>query len=244
MPHQQTTLAGLLQQLQDTVESAAFWSDDEGIRALNQSLRFWNLLTGMWKQQVVVSTPSPASPYVSLPGSITYGMSVVWGATGKPLALSALHDLDYGKPRWEEQTTASGGVVPTVPTLWCPSGLRELVVWPADAATGMPLMVEGVAVTPVLAALTDYVDMGDQDSTAVVGMALNILAFKRGPSALAATNKYVTEFIQAAAAQNERLKYSAVFRRYLGLDMNKGFRPIVNTRPRGQAGAGQGQGEQ
>lgn len=242
MPYQQTTLAELLQQLQDTVESAAFWTDAEAIRALNQSLRLWNLLTGMWKKQVVVATPGPASPYVAIPGTLTYGTSVVWGATMRPLALSALHDLDCGKPRWEEQTTASGGTVPTRPTLWCPSGLTEIVIWPADAATEMPLLVEGVAVTPVLSALADYVDMGDQDSAAVVGMALNTLAFKRGPAAIAATGKYVTEFIQAAAAQNERLKYSAVYRKYLGLDMNRGFRPIVNARPR--AAAGQGQGEQ
>lgn len=239
MPFQRLTLAELQASLKASWDSSPFWTDAEATRYINHSLRFWNLLTGFWKRTVLIPTPAPASPYISLPGSMTFGLQVTWGATGQPLQLSGLFDLDMGRPRWEEETTTSGGAVPTVPTLWCPNGMKELVIWPQDATTGLPLVVDGVAATPVLAAAGDYVDIGDQDANAILDFALHVASFKRGQGAVAATGLRLQSFLQAATNQNSRLMYSAVFRKALGLDHVKGAKPIVDTRP-GQQGEARG----
>lgn len=238
MAFQRFTLADLQSDLKASWDSSPFWTDAEATRYINHALRFWNLLTGFWKETVLVTTPAPVSPYVSLPGSLTFGMQVVWGSTGKALQLSGLFDLDMGRPRWEEETTASGGAVPTVPTLWCPSGMKELVIWPQDAATGLPLLIDGVAATPILVNPGDFIDIGDQDVGPILDFALHVAAFKRGRAAVSATALRLRSFLQAAQAQNSRLSYSSVFRKALGLDHTKGMKPIVNLAPtqEGQAG--------
>lgn len=231
MSFQRYTLAELQDELKASWDSSPFWTDAEATRYINHSLRFWNLLTGMWKKTVLVATPNPASPYITLPGDLTFGMQITWGSTGKPLQLSSLFDLDMGQPRWQEETTASGGVVPTVPTLWGPSGMKELAIWPQDAATGQPLIVDGVAATPVLVAAGDFADIGDQDVKAVLDFALHVAVFKRGAAAVASTALRLQSFLDAAVRQNSRLMYSSVYRKALGLDHTKGQKPIVDTRP-------------
>jgi hypothetical protein len=236
MPYQQQTLAQLLAALEAGWDSAPFWTDAQGTRYINHALRLWNLLTGMWRQKVLISTVAGAH-YVALPGTLTYSATVVWGETAEPLALSALFDLDCMRLRWEEETTASGGDVPTAPVVWAPSGLTEFGIWPADASGGRPLLVDGIALTPQLSAPTDFVDIGSQDATANVKLALHIASFTRGIAAVKSTQSYLREFVQAAMDQNERLRNSSYFRKYAGLDFEKGLRPMLNTTPAGQPGA-------
>jgi hypothetical protein len=231
MPFQRLTLADLQADLKASWDSSPFWTDAEATRYINHALRFWNLLTGFWKETVLVSTPNPVSPYVPLPGALTFGMQVIWGATSKPLQLSGLFDLDMGRPRWEEETTASGGEIPTIPTLWCPSGMKELVIWPQDATMDQPLLIDGVAATPVLVNPGDFIDLGDQDAGPILDFALHVAAFKRGQGAMSSTALRLQAFLQAARAQNGRLAYSLVFRKALGLDHVKGAKPIVNMAP-------------
>lgn len=238
MPYQQITLAALQASLEASWDSAPFWSATQATRYLNHSLRLWNLLTGMWKRRVLLSTTAGAH-YLPLPSSITYGMVVVWGRTSQALQISALEDLDNGRPRWEEEGTGDGGDVPTTPQLWAPVGLTEIAIWPADATGGNPVLVDGVAQTPVLVNPGDFVDIGSQDANAIAKLALHIACFTRGMPAVKSTQAYLQEFVQAAADQNTRLRNSSYFRKYLGLDFQKGLAPMVDTVP-GGAGAGQG----
>lgn len=237
MGYQQVTLSTLLQQLKDSWESAPFWTDAEGIRAINHALRTWNLLTGMWKQRALVATTA-GSHYVTLPAALTYGMQVSWGPTGRALSLGSIHTMDLARPRWEEETTATGGGVPTTPRVWGPSGLLELFIWPADSVGGNHLVIDGVAATPVLANLTDYVDMGSQDSTIIAKYALRVESFKRGALAMQGTQVYFADFLQAAARQNDRFRLSSYYRKFMGLDADRGFRPIVRGGGQLQPGGG------
>jgi hypothetical protein len=86
--------------------------------------------------------------------------------------------------------------------------------------------------------------MGAQDATAVVRLALHIACFKRGIAATKTTEAYLREFVQAAAAQNDRLKKSAHFRKYLGLDLEKGLRPMMRLRADASGGSGASGGGQ
>ncbi len=237
MAHQRNTLADLLDNLTASWDSSPFWTQEEAIRYLNHALRWWNLLTGYWKLPVLINLAAPASPYITLPGSIVFGMEVVWGPTGKPLSSSALWDLDQGRPRWEEQTIADGAPIPSTPRLWAPVGMKEIAIWPA-AASGQ-LLVNGIASTPILVNLTDYVDLGELEVINVVHFALHVGAFKRGISSVQSTMPFFQSFLAAARQQNARLTYSSLYRKVLGIDLEKGLSPIVDTRlaPGGGTGA-------
>ena len=217
MAYHRLTLTDLLDDLKASWESTPFWTDAEGTAYLNHGLRFWNLLTGYWKRKVLLAASGTA--YHPLPGSITFGMQVVWGPIGKPLQVSALADLDFARPRWEEETVASGGTVPTSPQLWAPVGLKEIAVWPTPPVA-TPLLVDGVAATPLLALPADFIDTDDWIASLVVGFALNVGCFKRGLQAAEATANYLKEFVQGAVDQNIRLRRSTFYRKVhsFGLD--------------------------
>lgn len=227
MAHHRQTLADLLADLAVAWDSSPFWTAAEATGYLNHALRWWNLLTGYWKRLVVINLAAPVNHYVALPGSLVFGMEVSWGATGKPLGSSALWDLDMGKPGWDNQTVTDGGLVPTTPRLWAPVGLKEIAIWPA-AASGQ-LLVNGVAATPVLSALTDYVDMGELETINIVHFALHVGAFKRGIGSVQSTMPFFEGFLEAARQQNARLQFSSIYRKVLGLDLQKGLSPIVDN---------------
>lgn len=239
MAYHRRTLNSLVEELQDSWEASPFWTEDEAIVYINHSLRTWNLLTGYWKKKVLLGTSGGS--YHTLPGALTFGMVVVWGATMAPLQISSLADLDFGRPRWEEETTASGGDVPDVPILWAPVGLKEIAIWP-HAVAGQDLLIDGVAATPILAALDDYADIDDWVAGVIVNYALHVASFKRGAAAVAATAGLFKDFITAAAQQNERLRNATYFRKVIGLDLEKSMRRMVGTLP-GQAQGTQGGGQ-
>lgn len=226
MPYLQTTLSELLGELKGRWESQPFWADEEGRLYLNQALRFWNLLTGMWQTKVLILTPSPASPWIPLPGSLTYGTRVSFA--GRPnLELTSIPELNRLHPRWRGETTASGGPVPSTPRRWAPVGMTQLAIWPADASGGNSLLVDGCASTPILTLPGDFVDLGDQDLNAITGLALYIASFKRGAMALQAAQPLFSDFMTAALKQNDRLRYSLYFRKILGLDKGRTGKPFI-----------------
>lgn len=213
------TLAVLRARLQDRWESAGLWVDVEANAAINEALRTWNTLTATWYKTISTTTPAPASPYVAVPGTLTFRSRVQFGAaTTAWLRRSSLPDLSQGRPGWRGETTATGGVVPAVPKIWAPFGLTRLVLWPYDAATGSTLTVEGVANTPVLSADGDFVDLSQAQFSALLAEAHHIAAFKLGGARFAATATQHQQFLQAAARQNTILLASAQFRRAAGLD--------------------------
>ncbi len=238
MAYQRKKLSELLQELKDTWESSPFWTDAEAIAYLNHSMRTWNLLTGYWKRKVLL--PASGTPYQTLPASLTFGMQVVWGPTSAPLQPTARADLDFGRPRWEEELVTSGGTVPTRPILWAPVALMAFAVWPTPAA-GADLLIDGVAATPVLSVLDDYADVDDGVASAIVGYALNVACFKRSVTAVQATAGLLQGFLRAAVEQNARLRHSTYFRKVLGLDLERSMRRIVGT-PGGPGGAAPGAG--
>lgn len=222
MPYTSVTLAQLQQKLKDSWESVPFWTDPESVTYINEALRMWNLLTGMWKQPIS-GTTIPNVPWLDLPASMVYNMRVSVG--GKALGDSSIGDLDYGKPGWEGQTTASGGGVPTTVKMWAPAGLRLIAIWPAPTLA-TDIVIDGVASTPVLVNPGDFVDLGEEEHGALIDYALHIATFKKGGTTFAGTMQLYREFLLAAADKNERLKGSLLFRRAMGVDLNRTQRPL------------------
>jgi hypothetical protein len=219
MPYQTTTLADLTAQMTQRWDQAVFWTPEEARLAINEVLRDWNLLTGRWRRRLILSTSAGAVEY-GLGATMTYGMRVVIGTP--PLTVSSILELDLGRPTWRSETTASGGDVPTEPTIWAPISLQRIAIWPATADAGVNnLLVDGVANTPVLVEQADLVDLGEEILDYLVDMALHVAAFTEAGPRWRATQKYFDAFLQAAMEENGLLKANQAFRRWAGLDRRR-----------------------
>lgn len=214
MAYARVTLVSLRERLKDLWEGQPFWSDEEAVDVLNEALQVWNLLTGIWKVRALLPTVANASLY-TLPATLTFGMRVEWNS--RPLSPSSREDLNLGRYRWREETTASGGDVPTRPLLWVPIDLTQVRIWPADAVAANSLTFDGVAETPILVLDSDYLDLGEETLTYLLGYALHAAAFKKGGPFFQATQPHFQRFLRGAVEENGQLKASQIFRRYAGL---------------------------
>lgn len=241
MPFQQVTLAQLQAEMADRLDGSPFWTPEEARLGLNEALRTWNLLTGQWRARSLVPVTG-GSPWVSLPSSLTWTARVEW--QGLLVDQSNLSDLDNGRPRWEGQTTADGGEVPDRPRLWAPAGLRLLALWPSPAADApSSLLVDGLAATPVLVKMSDWLDLGRQEHDAILFYALHYCAFKEGAGRFAGSITGLKAFYAAAIDRNTRLLASTLFRAWVGLDVERTARPdrrqVTADAGAGAAGTGQ-----
>jgi hypothetical protein len=228
MPYTSTTLADLQTLMVQRWDSIVFWTAEEARLALNEALREWNLLTGRWRTRVLLSV-SAGDPEVALPGAITYGMRLTT-ALGAPLIPTSVFELDFGRPSWRFETTASGSLVPTVPTLWAPLSLTRLAIWPTyPVDTPTALVLDGVMRTPVLVAAGDTVDLGEEIIDPVIDMALHVAAFKEAGDRWRATRVYFEAFLQAAADENGLLKQNQAYRRWAGLDRRRDLQPSTGA---------------
>lgn len=216
--YQRYTLADLFTQMAERYDESPFWTNDEATDAINEALLVWNELTGFWKCTIEIQTTQMNWDY-QLPTSMVFGMRIEFN--GKSLAQASLGDMDYGHPGWQSQNTQSGGNVPTEPRNWLPLSVDMFAIWPADAVGGNTLTVDGVAATPQLNYLDEYIDIGNEELSAILGYALHALALKEGGARFEATMPYFTEFLQAAAEENDQLNMSSEFRSFIGTDENR-----------------------
>jgi hypothetical protein len=225
MAYTTTTLAQLRIGMEERWDSTIFWTPEEARLAINEALRFWNLLVGRWARLRTLSTGAGTVEY-DLGATLIYGTRVSM-AGGLPLTVTSTTELDPGRPTWRSETTASGGDVPPIPTLWAPISLQRIAIWPATAGIVVNgLLVNGVAATPVLVEEADTVDLGEELHDPLLDFALHVAAFKEGGPRWQATLPYFTSFLQAAAEENALLKTSKAFRRAAGLDQRRALQPI------------------
>lgn len=227
MPYLQTTLDDFRENLIRRWDDSVFWTPEEARLAINEALRDWNLLTGRWRRTQTYATVAN-DPTIDLGTNFLYGMRVKYGtsATWQPVFSASIYDLDYGHPQWRQESTASGGDVPTRPYFWAPESLQRIVIWPSTAAPTVGLLtVEGVSATPVLVEDGDFVDLGEEHVDVLSDYALHIAIFKEGGPRWARTMAHWQTFLQAAAEENGRLKRSQKYKRISGLDRRRDLRP-------------------
>ena len=221
MAYQQLTLATLEARLSDRVEGVPYWTSEEFRRAFNEGLRIWSAATGYWRTPILLPTV-PNDPYVAAPGTLVQATRITWN--GLPLEPASLFDFDYAFPQWRATTTATSGA-PSRPLYWARISLSLFAIYPADAHTGIAgtdaLLVDGVRQTPLLVNPTDFVDLGKDVLSVLLGYALHVLAFKVGGQTLIGTYLGWLDFLQAAAAENAQFAASSFYRRLMGLDQQR-----------------------
>lgn len=217
----------LVEHLKARCDRTPFWTMEDAVDCLNEAMSLYNLLTGYWKAPANITTTAattfPTGWVYALPAALTYGMRVSIGTT--PLTSTGLWDLDNGRPHWRTETTASGGSVPTSPVLWCPISLTRIAIWPGTAAGGGTLLCDGVAATPLLLTPNTAVDLDETGLHAVLDMAVHLLSFSEGSERFHRTLPKFYQFLSVCAEKNSQLEASVWYRRYLGLDRQKDFRP-------------------
>lgn len=223
MSYQAHTLADLQVLLAAKYENNPFWTAAEATLALNEGLRYWNLLTGMWRRSATLQTTAGTYDY-ALDSNLLYRTRLRWN--GKPMQVTSLTGLDRARRRWMTETTASGGDVPARPFLWAPVSLYTIRIWPADMTADNVITTEGVSATPVLAVAGDYVDIGDELLNNLLGYALHVVSFKRGMPAIMATRPLLVAFLKAAAQQNGMITASRMYRKFMGLDTQQQQQPL------------------
>jgi hypothetical protein len=211
------TLAQMQSRLADRLERSPFWTTAELTAYVNEALRTYSALTGYWKQRVTLVTIANL-PYYNLAGALTFGMHLEFEST--PLLQSSVINWDKGYPCWEGQPSPSG------PQEWAPIGISLIAIRPTDMVGGRTIVVDGVAAAPILVNAGDFIDIGDEDFTALLGYAQYLGTFKEGGQEFQSALPLHQAFLRQAAVRNEKLYASAIFRRAMGLDNEQaGQRP-------------------
>jgi hypothetical protein len=185
------------------------------------------MLTGRWVTRAVMQTTPGEYEYV-MPAPISYRTRVLWN--NQPLSPSSREDFNNGRPNWRQETTASGGSVPTQPTLWAPVSLELIYLWPADATGHNGLTVDGIMATPQLSAPGDYVDLGQDDLSVLLGFCLHVLSYKLGSVWFQATLPYFQAFLRAAGEENQLITTAQIYRLFMGID-RRDLKPLRNPLP-------------
>jgi hypothetical protein len=200
MAYAQVTLAQLRTLLADRWENDPFWTTVDADLAINDALRLWGGWTGFW-QASYNATQIANDPFVVLNTPMSVGSRVT--LNGVPLESTSLEGLDYGRPTWQ---SARG-----TPSVWAPVDLLTFVVTPASTSN-ITLVVEGLRTTPTLTSASDYVQLGEEEQSAILDYALHAAAFKRGAAFLEMTKEAHDRFKLAAVLRNNQLRQSLPFR--------------------------------
>lgn len=231
MSYQAINRGQLRQLLKNQLGAASntFWRDTELNFYLQEGLRFFNLLLGYWKTRVTLTT-GPATIWYALPNAINSGLRVTW--QGQPLLPCSAFDMDYGRDGWENETTASGGDVPTQPVFYIPGGLNLLGIWPGDAAGNNQLVIDGLTFTPILANDSDFVDIGQEELTGLLDLCQAIAVFKEGGKEFQDSQGQLQTFMKFAAEKNAMFMASAAWRAFLGINTDQMKKPMRLTTER------------
>ena len=237
MAYTTTTLATLQARLAERYENVPFWTTREATNAINEALRVWQALTGYWKQRISITVPA-LEHWIPIPGSIMQRTRLE--LNNKIIGRSSLVAMKYGHPFWQSETTASlktasGIPIPTTIKNWMPAGLSLVGIWPAPV-TNQTVIIDGIAQTPILVNPGDYVDIGDEEFSTLLGFALHLLAFKAPDQLFMGTNRASRSsemassdsaptlrdaFYHAAAQRNAQFRASDFYRHYAGLDLSE-----------------------
>lgn len=227
MAYAQYTLAQVRQLLQYQLGAASttFWRTAELNGIINDGLRFFNACTGFWKAGQQLGTGSPPvtvidQTWYTIPtGTITGSMRMTFN--GNPLFGCSLYDLDMGRVNWESETTASGSDVPATPQMWAVAALNQVAIWPADHTGGNSILLEGVAVTPILVNDGDFLNIGEQELNMLMDLMQHLAVFKEGGEEFVSSQEMMQTFLSQAAVTNAQIGASWRFRRWQGRDTDE-----------------------
>ena len=220
------TWAALRTQLQERLDSSQHWVDAELLIKFNDTLKFWNLLTGQWRTTVTASYNHPSSDaYIFLPGTMIWPMRMEL-ADGTPVEKVSFASLHLAIPGWPAHTTADGGAVPTTVKFWAPRSLQLATLYPRPVVT-TPVTVDGIMDTPVLAADGDFLDLDEGLHEDLLDLAAHWAQFKDGGPKFYQSVPALQKIVLRAGDINEEIRATDVYRKAQGQDRDRDHYPRV-----------------
>lgn len=226
MPYQQVTLADCRTRLAERWASTPFWTTADADQAINAALRAWNLLTAQWKVRLLYDITYARVQFINQSSGF-YPLRIVDTYNNSPISPTTLYDLDYQTVNWEGTFYSTTPVAEAV-KYWAPFGIDGFILHKQPNAfpgTSRQVAIDLIQDTPVLVNSTDYINIGQEELSAILGEALHTASFKEGGERFSNTMKLHNEFIKAALDKNARLLSSTFFRKYEGLDTDRQDRP-------------------
>jgi hypothetical protein len=217
----QRSLTDLIEAAGETVgTNTVYWTADEKRDAINEAICMWQVMTGRWVARVPMNT---AETFNRLPNDMISAQRVkILPKGGNPqtvagtvLVMTSLPELDLAAPGWESTVGT--------PTMWAPIGINEIALYPRPTEEIL-LLIEGIKEAPRLFSDGDFIDLGDEDLTELVRYVHHYLTFKEAGAEFNASQEDVVALFEAAGQQNARLKMTAPYRRYMGLQREEGER--------------------
>lgn len=232
MPYAQITRAQFRALLVERLGAVGptFWRTAELNFLIQESLRFWQLATGFWKTRTTLTTVVTASVpqlWYQMPSAITSQMRVSW--QGYPLSPSSTYDLDFGRPAWTSETTASGGDVPARPLIFAIGGLNLIALWPSDAVGNSMMTIDGLASTPILTSDSSLLDIGTDEQKVLLDYCQHVATFKEGGKEFSDSQALMKNFMKAAGERSAIFRASATYRKWMGLDKSRWSKPMIGA---------------
>lgn len=169
--------------------NTAFYPQAEVDRAINEQVRVANLFVGFIQDSVTITTEAGKFFYaIQAPMVIPLAVSL----NGKRLNRSSLPVLVATKRNWLNDTTANTGPVMS----WIPLGIRRLAIYPADAAGGRTLTVDGVVDPTPLVNGTDVIEAQDEVLDGIQQMTAHVLQLKEGGKVFADSTTAYQNFLR------------------------------------------------
>lgn len=194
MAYAKTTLTTLRARLLERVGGQQkFWVQAEEDYALNEALHMWQLMTGDFVSSGNASLAADAATATAPSGCLS-PFRIKDGTT--VLTPTTLHDIDQGAYGWRN-------VAATTPAFWACEGINLIWANPMDDA-GTTLACEFYDGADQLSAAGDYIQVGDEDVTAIVNYAHAYLAFKEGVGEGTDVAKATAELFRAAGSRRAK----------------------------------------
>lgn len=213
MAYQRVTLSELQAKLGERTNTT-FWTQDEFKNAMKEVVRLWQAMVGEWNTSISIPVTASNEHLYNVPRQIFSLTRVLWNGT--PLTMCAKSELEFGLPGWQGQSGT--------PYYWAPRGMNLVVLAPFP--TSGTITFQGYQEPPVMNAGGDYLNLGDEEVSKFMAYALTYLTFKEGSSELQATSGNVQELMEAAGEKNAKIRASAMYKKWMGIDRDKSERPI------------------
>lgn len=212
MSYQRTNLTDAINDLTTHVgNNTVFWGSEEKADATREALCVWQVMVGEFTHSINI--PADGSTFYNTPKQIMSIQRLL--LDGVPLVLTSLPELDHGNPGWEATTGTAFA--------WGPNGVNEFFLYPKPSS-GI-ITVHGLRDTFRPFAGSDWIDLGEEELTSILGYGHHYLTFKEGGVELDSSISAMGELIAAAGTRNKRLAETALYKKFMGKYRDEGLRP-------------------
>lgn len=208
-PYTVSTLSVLIGRVREQLLSS-FWSDTELTFYIQIGLRLWNTLTLYYRGRAT-PTFTGTQPYYDMTQLISdYLLTLRVEGSTYTLEPLAIDEIGAYVPTYQST------IATATPKQWIPMGLNLIALYPQSSTDGA-YTVDYVTRAPIPFDTTEYVQLGEEDMSALIDFTVFMAHLKEGGSELQTSVPRMQNFLRQASKYNSRLLNSAIYRKLIGM---------------------------